>query len=81
MLFKKNDEAKELKQEIKAKKAEIAEARKLHQDWIKMFMDEMNPNLAVAQMAVIDYQAKRIAQAEVNLTLLKKHYKLIKRLF
>lgn len=80
MLFKKNEEKTALKQEIKAKKTGIAELKKRHRDWIKMFMNEMNPDMAAVQMTVIDIQAKMIAQAEVNLTLLKKHYKLIKKL-
>lgn len=77
MLFKKNEEKTLLKQEIRNKRIEIRELRKLHRKWVASFMKETDPTIAVMQMAVIHMQAVRIAEAENLLILMRKHYKLI----
>lgn len=77
MLFKKNEEKASLKQEIRSKRIEIRELRKLHKKWIASFMKERDPTMAAIQMIVIRTQAVRIAEAEDLLILMKKHYKLI----
>lgn len=77
MFFEKNEEKVSLKREIRDKRIEIRELRKLHKEWITSFMKECDPAVAMMQMIVIRAQAIRIAKEENTLVLMKKHYKLI----
>lgn len=77
MFFEKNEEKASLKRDIRNKRIEIRELRKLHREWIASFMKERNPAMAAVQMVVIRTQAIRIAEAENLLILMKKQYKLI----
>ena len=44
MLFKKNEEKASLQQEIRSKRIEIRDLRKLHKKSIASFMKERDPN-------------------------------------
>lgn len=77
MLFKKNEEKSSLKREIRDKRIEIRELRKLHRKWVESFMKETDPTIAAMQIIIIRTQAIRIAKEENTLILMKKHYKLV----
>ena len=77
MFFKENPEKTKHRRDIRAKRSEIRELKKLHGKWINAFMQEHNPAMATCEILVIRTQAARIAEAENVLLLMQKHYKLL----